>query len=115
MSSGVNNGGRAGLGGAAPGFRQPVPYRAVFEFLPSGVLVTDSTSHLTGVNLTARKLLGTFLSGEDMTCCELLGCRRAGTPLADHCITELALERPEPLPEVRVDIAREGSRPRPSG
>jgi DNA-binding SARP family transcriptional activator len=91
------------------GYRQPVPYRAVFEFLPSGVVVTDAQGHLTGVNLTARRLLGDVLARERLRCCDLFGCRRAGTPLADHCFTELALERPEPLPEVRVDIAsREG-------
>ncbi|MDP9383669.1 MAG: winged helix-turn-helix domain-containing protein [Actinomycetota bacterium] len=111
MSSGANTGGHPEPGAASPGFRQPVPYRAVFEFLPSGVLVTNATSHLTGANLTARNLLGAFLAGDDLTCCELLGCRRPGTPLADHCITQLALERPEPLPEVRVDVAREGAAP----
>jgi DNA-binding SARP family transcriptional activator len=88
---------------AAP-VRRPVPYRAVFEFLPSGVLVTDHGGHVAGANLTARTLLGGALEHEGLRCCDLLGCRQAGTPLADHCITELSLSRPEPLPEVRVDI-----------
>ncbi len=111
MSDAVNDDGPVRPGAAAPGFKQPVPYRAVFEFLPSGVLVTNTTSHLTGANLTARKLMGAHLAGEDLTCCEVLGCRRPGTPLADHCITQLALERPEPLPEIRVDLEREGAAP----
>ena len=87
--------------------RQPVPYRAVFEFLPSAVLVTDPSGRLTGANLTSRKLLGDVLGRDEPTCCALLGCRKPGTPLADHCITALALERPEPLPEVRVDVEGE--------
>ena len=99
--------------GGAPGVpergnRQPVPYRAVFEFLPSAVLVTDPSGRLTGANLTSRKLLGDVLERDEPTCCALLGCRKPGTPLADHCITALALERPEPLPEVRVDIDGKG-------
>ena len=84
--------------------RRPVPYRAVFEFLPSGVLVTGSTGHVTGANLTSRKLLGAALEQDGLRCCDLLGCRQPGTPLAEHCITELSLSRPEPLPEVRVDV-----------
>ena len=90
-------------------YRVAVPYRAVFEFLPSGVLITDATGHVTGANLTSRKLLGAALERDGLRCCDLLGCRQPDTPLADHCITELARSRPEPLPDLRVDIpTREG-------
>lgn len=92
------------------GYRQPVPYRAVFESLPSGVLVTDADGRLTGANPCADKLLGDALGRDRLRCCDLLGCRRAGTPLADHCITELALGRSEALPEIRVEVpSRDGA------
>ncbi len=92
------------------GFRQPVPYRAVFEFLPSGIVITDARGQVTGANLTSRNLLGDALARDQVRCCDLFGCRRAGTPLAESCITELALGRTEPLPEVRVDISyRDGA------
>ena len=108
MSSGANSGLPVDRADRRD-FHQPVPYRAVFEFLPSGVLVCDAQGHVTGANLTSRRLLGDVMGREGVRCCDLVGCRKPGTPLASHCITELALSRPEPLPEVRVDIAtREG-------
>src|SRR4051794_21847820 len=108
MLSKVDPGTVAGPAGPAAepvGFRRPVPYRAVFEFLPSGVLITDSRGRVTGANLTSRKLLGDVMAGDGLRCCDLFGCRRPGTPLASNCIAELALSRPEPMPEVRVDVA----------
>ncbi len=88
------------------GFRVPVPYRAVFEFFPGGIVVVDATGHVQGANLTAKRMLGAALERERARCCDLFDCRRAGTPLAEHCITELALERPTPLPEVRIDLPK---------
>src|SRR4051812_35578796 len=112
MGPGTPNGGGPRPRADDQGYRRPVPYRAVFEFLPSGVLITDREGHVTGANLTSRTLLGEALARDRLRCCDVLGCRRAGTPLADHCITELALERPGPLPEVRVDVgSREGTGP----
>jgi DNA-binding SARP family transcriptional activator len=105
----IDPGAPAHAASAPGGFRRPVPYRAVFEFIPSGVLITDSGGRVTGANLTSRKLLGDVMAEDGVRCCDLFGCRRPGTPLAAHCITELALSRPEPIPEVRVDLAtREG-------
>lgn len=92
------------------GYRQPVPYRAVFELMPSGVLVTDAHGRVSGANACARNLLGDALARDHLRCCDLLGCRRAGTPLADHCVTELALGRSEALPEIRVEVpSRDGA------
>jgi len=92
------------------GYRQPVPYRTVFEFLPSGILVTDSHGRVTGANSCAHRLLGDSLGRDRLRCCDLLGCRRAGTPLADHCIMELAQGGSEALPEIRVEVpGRDGS------
>ena len=90
------------------GYRNPIPYRAVFEFFPHGILVTDADSHIQGYNRTARRLLGDTLERDRLRCCDLFGCNRAGTPLADHCITHLALGHPGPMPEVRVDVAGRG-------
>lgn len=87
----------------SPRERPPVPYRAVFEFLPSGVVVVDGRGALQGANLTARRMLGPAFE-DATTCCELLGCRTPETPLAEHCITELALAHAGPLPDVRVDL-----------
>lgn len=81
-----------------------VPYRAVFESMPAGVLVTDAAGRVTGGNLASRRMLGEALRIGQARCCDLLGCRRPGTPLAGHCLTELALSRSEPLSEVRVDL-----------
>lgn len=91
------------------GVAGPLPFRAVFEFMPSGVLVVDASRHVQGANLTARRMLGTAtLEREELTCCELFGCRTPETPLADHCITELALAHEAPLPDIRVDVRIRG-------
>lgn len=89
---------------APPTLAVPVPYRAVFEFFPAGVVVVDARGQVQGTNLAAKRLLRGLLERESLRCCDLLDCRRAGTPLADHCITELALESQVPLPDVRVDL-----------
>jgi len=87
----------------------PVPYRAVYEFLPTGILITDRSGAVQSANLTAQKMLGPLLERERLRCCDVLDCRRPGTPLAGHCITELALSREAVLPEVRVDITTRGA------
>src|SRR4051794_9572008 len=91
------------------GLRTPVPYRAVFEFFPSGIVVVDAHGAVQGTNLGAKRLLRGLVDRPKLRCCDLFDCRRAGTPLADHCITELALAHVGPLPEVRVDLPEPGS------
>ncbi len=90
------------------GLRTPVAYRAVFEFFPAGVVVVDARGQVQGTNLRAKGLLGAMLERERVRCCDLFDCRRANTPLADHCVTELALSHEGPLPEVRVDLPQRG-------
>ena len=90
------------------GYRAPIPYRAVFEFSPSGIIVTNAQAEVQGSNLGAKRMLGEALDREKLRCCDIFDCRRTGTPLAGHCITELALNRPDPLPELRVDIPMRG-------
>jgi len=90
------------------GLRTPVAYRAVFEFFPAGIVIVDSRGAVQGTNLRAKLMLGPLLERERLRCCDLFGCRRAGTPLADHCLTALSLAREGPLPEVRVDLPARG-------
>jgi DNA-binding SARP family transcriptional activator len=90
------------------GYKMPIPYRAVFEFAPSGIVITNARGEVQGANLGAKRMLGPALDRERLRCCDLFDCRRTGTPLADHCITELALERHGPLPEVRIDVPARG-------
>jgi DNA-binding SARP family transcriptional activator len=77
--------------------------------LPFGVLVADRDGAMGAWNAAARRLLGDDpqLADDgdpDVRCCDLFGCRSGVGPLADACITELALEADEVLPEVRVDV-----------
>lgn len=90
------------------GFSLPIPYRAVYEFFPSGIIVVDNSGRVQGTNIRAKRMLGAALDREKLRCCDIFDCRRPGTPLAEHCITELALARPDPLPEVRVDVPARG-------
>jgi DNA-binding SARP family transcriptional activator len=94
---------------AALGLRTPVPYRAVFEFFPGGIVVVDARGEVTGTNLGAKRLLRGLIDRPKLRCCDLFDCRRAGTPLADHCITELALGHAGPLPDVRIDLPAPGA------
>jgi DNA-binding SARP family transcriptional activator len=81
-----------------------LPYQLVFERFPSGLVVLDFAGRLVGHNAAARGLLGEALDRSPLRCCDIFGCRRPGTPLQDACISALALERPGPLPEMRLDV-----------
>ena len=86
------------------GIRTPIPFRAVFEFSPSGIVVTAADGVVQGSNLSAKRTLRSLAEQPGLRCCDIFDCRRPGTPLAEHCITELALAHQGPLPEVRVDL-----------
>src|SRR3954471_1434110 len=83
--------------------------------LPFGVLVADRNGCMLAWNAATKGLLGDDPRlGEDaregdVRCCELFGCRSGEGPLGDACITELALEADGALPEVRVDVPRDGA------
>src|SRR5688500_11654200 len=81
-----------------------LPYELVFERFPSGVLIVDFAGRVVRHSPAARVLLGGPLERDALRCCALFGCRKPGTALADQCITALALERPGPLPEMRLDV-----------
>src|SRR5688572_1333520 len=70
--------------------QRELPYGLIFERSPSGMLVLDFAGRLAGHNASARALLGEALDRRPLRCCDLLGCRKPGTPLADACITDLA-------------------------
>lgn len=77
--------------------------------LPYGILVADRGGAMHAWNPAARRLLGddprlADAAPPSVRCCDLFGCRNGEGPLADACITELALEADDVLPEVRVDV-----------
>jgi DNA-binding SARP family transcriptional activator len=77
--------------------------------LPYGILVADRGGTMHAWNPAARRLLGddprlADAAPPSVRCCDLFGCRNGDGPLADACITELALEADDVLPEVRVDV-----------
>lgn len=80
--------------------------REVVEQFPYGILVTDADGSAIRWNREAGRLLRLRFvrEGAATTCCELFGCRTEGTPLEGVCITELALEADDSLPELRLDL-----------
>jgi DNA-binding SARP family transcriptional activator len=77
-----------------------------FTGFPYALLVLDRSGRVICRNREASRLIQAMgLPGADLTCCELLGCRRPDTVLASACLTELAIAHESPLPEVRVDIS----------
>lgn len=79
--------------------------QAAFQRFPYAMLVLDSGGKIVSHNVQAGRLIEACgLDHTDIGCCALLGCRTPETVLAEACLTELALERGEPLPEVRVDV-----------
>jgi DNA-binding SARP family transcriptional activator len=81
------------------------------EQFPFGVIVFDRSRRTTAWNPLANALLDGRLEDADrpFTCCELFGCRQADSPLEGGCLTALALEADEPLPEIRIDLPGEES------
>jgi DNA-binding SARP family transcriptional activator len=76
-----------------------------FASFPYALLVLDRGGRVVAHNREAERLIrDAALPRGDLTCCALLGCRRADTVLAAGCATELALGRDTALPEMRVDI-----------
>src|SRR4051794_13437761 len=81
----------------------------VLEQLPAGVVVFDAESRLVGGNAAAQRLLGTLPETGSAGCCELVGCRRPGTPLEARCITEAVRAGGGPVGEVLVDAPGGGA------
>jgi DNA-binding SARP family transcriptional activator len=73
--------------------------------MPFGLLVAAADRSLISANPAAEQILIEAGAGsyEGVRCCDVLGCRRAAG-LNDRCISELAAESIQPLPEVRLDL-----------
>ena len=83
-----------------------------FQRFPYSLIVVDREGRIATVNLAGERLIATMgLTGIELTCCMLLGCRSAESVLAEECLSELARTRASALPEVRVDVPTiDGSR-----
>jgi DNA-binding SARP family transcriptional activator len=78
---------------------------------PLGIVVADAGGRVEAWNPAALRLLGDdprLVDGTDgngsVRCCDLFGCRTADGPLARACISDLAREASDALPEIRVDV-----------
>jgi DNA-binding SARP family transcriptional activator len=77
----------------------------VFDAFPYGLLVLDRSGRVICRNREATQLIGKLgLAKAQLTCCTLLGCHKPDTVLEAACVTDLALGRDAPLPEIRIDV-----------
>jgi len=81
----------------------------VLEHLPAGVVVLDAEGRLAQGNLAAQRLLGTLPEDGSAGCCELVGCRRPGTPLEARCISESVRTGGAPIGELLVQTPGGGA------
>lgn len=91
---------------AGTGTRRRVSLESeAFDGFPYGLLVLDRGGRVVCRNRAAAQLIASLgLSKSKLTCCALLGCRVPDTLLEAACVTELALGRDTPPPEMRIDI-----------
>jgi DNA-binding SARP family transcriptional activator len=91
----------------------PVPRVDAFDLFPRALMVCDRRGRIVAANARFREIItaGRAVDGLAMSCCSLLGCRRADGPLEGSCLTALALDAAETLPELRVHLtaARPGA------
>jgi DNA-binding winged helix-turn-helix (wHTH) protein len=79
--------------------------REAFTEFPYALFVLNPDGGVVCHNREATRLIEAVgMKAQALTCCELLGCRRPDTVLEGECVTELALSRDSPLPEIRVDV-----------
>ena len=81
----------------------------VLEHLPAGVVVLDDEGRLAAGNPAAERLLGTLPEDGSAGCCELVGCRRPGTPLESRCISEAVRSGGAPIGELLVQTPGGGA------
>jgi len=87
---------------------RPAP-EVVLEHLPAGVVVLDDEGRLLEGNTAAERLLGTLPEDGTTGCCELVGCRRPGTPLESRCISEAVRARGTVVGELLVQTPAGGA------
>jgi DNA-binding SARP family transcriptional activator len=75
-----------------------------FDLFPYAVMVCDRAGRVVATNRQLREIVarGGEADGVAASCCSLLGCGRPG-PLQGSCLTAIALDGGEPLPEVRLE------------
>src|SRR5215211_1044051 len=82
---------------------------SVLEHLPAGVVVLDDDGRLAGGNPAAERLLGALPGEGEASCCELVGCRRPGTPLERCCISAAVRASGAPVGELLVQTPAGGA------
>jgi DNA-binding SARP family transcriptional activator len=82
----------------------------VFEVLPAGIVVASEDGRIVTSNPAVKGLLGDGVETA-ASCCELFGCRTAGTALADACITELAIAAGPRLGELVIEAPTRPGQP----
>jgi DNA-binding SARP family transcriptional activator len=70
-----------------------------------GIIVTDPSGTVIEADDTAKQMIVAAQGHwpEGATCCTLFGCLHT-EPVKRHCISALAAQSHEPLPEIRVDL-----------
>jgi DNA-binding SARP family transcriptional activator len=81
----------------------------VLEHLPAGVVVLDDEGRVTGANPAAERLLGALPDDGGTGCCELVGCRRPGTPLETRCVAAAVRAGGERIGELLVETPGGGA------
>jgi DNA-binding SARP family transcriptional activator len=79
----------------------------VFDLFPCALMVCDRRGRVVAANARFREIVtaGRAVDGLAMSCCGLLGCGRPDGPLEGSCLTALALEAGETVPQLRLHLA----------
>ena len=85
------------------GTAEEVAWGSAFEALPAAAVVLDAGGRILVANGAARVLLGPRAE-RGARCCEILGCRPAGTGLAAGCVTQLTLTGGGALAERQIQL-----------
>src|SRR5262245_42881921 len=65
----------------------------VFDSFPYGIMVLDREGRMLACNQTLKELVGLPPApNEELSCCELFGCRQTFGSLPNGCLTELELQ-----------------------
>jgi DNA-binding SARP family transcriptional activator len=86
-------------------------WRQLFERFPLGIVVVDPLGKPIVWNRALESMVGDHpvaATAPIAFCCRLLGCGDPGGPLADGCLTKLALERGRQITDVHIDLRGRG-------
>jgi DNA-binding SARP family transcriptional activator len=79
----------------------------LFDLLPQALVVCDHRGRVVESNASFRQIVapgGATDRRMAMSCCTLFGCGRADGPLADGCLTAVALDGGESVCELRLQL-----------